>query len=61
MENLEILQIQFSKVWPHLEERERRLAAAFEAQRIGHGGVYIVNRACGLPRVTITKGIKELD
>jgi transposase len=61
MENVETLKIQFSKVWPHLGERERRLVAAFEAKRIGHGGVSLVSIACGLSRVTITKGIKELD
>jgi hypothetical protein len=35
--------------------------AASEARRIGRRGISIVSRACGLSRVTITKGIKELD
>jgi transposase len=48
-------------LWPHLGERERRLVAASQARQIGHGGVSIVSRACGLSRVTITKGMKELD
>ncbi|MDR2199403.1 MAG: ISAzo13 family transposase [Deltaproteobacteria bacterium] len=48
-------------VWPHLGERERRLVAAGEAKRIGRRGISMVSRACGLSRVTITKGIKELD
>ncbi|MDR2611724.1 MAG: ISAzo13 family transposase [Deltaproteobacteria bacterium] len=51
----------FSNVWPHLGERERRLVAAGEAKRIGRRGISMVSRACGLSRVTITKGIKELD
>jgi hypothetical protein len=51
----------FTNVWPHLGERERRLIAASEAQRLGRKGISIVSRACGLSRVTITKGIKELS
>ncbi|MDR1079713.1 MAG: ISAzo13 family transposase [Deltaproteobacteria bacterium] len=51
----------FMNVWPHLGERERRLVAAGEAKRIGRRGISMVSRACGLSRVTITKGIKELD
>jgi hypothetical protein len=34
--------------------------AAAEAVEIGYGGVSLVSRACGLSRVTITKGINEL-
>ncbi len=48
------------RVWPHLNERGRRMVAAAEAVEIGHGGVSVVSRACGLSRVTITKGIQEL-
>jgi hypothetical protein len=51
----------FNNVWPHLGERERRLVAAGEARRIGRCGISMVSRACGLSRVTITKGMKELD
>ncbi|MDR1872121.1 MAG: ISAzo13 family transposase [Deltaproteobacteria bacterium] len=51
----------FNNVWPHLGERERRLVAASEARRIGRRGVSMVSRACGLSRVTITKGLRELD
>ncbi|MDR2423040.1 MAG: ISAzo13 family transposase, partial [Deltaproteobacteria bacterium] len=51
----------FNNVWPHLGERERRLVAASEARRIGRCGVSMVSRACGLSRVTITKGLRELD
>ena len=48
------------RVWPHLNERSRRMLAATEALGIGYGGVSVVSRACGLSRVTITKGISEL-
>jgi len=48
-------------LWPHLNERSQRMLAAAEAVAIGYGGVSLVSRACGLTRVTITKGIRELD
>jgi len=48
-------------IWPHLDERGRRLFAASEARDLGHGGVTTVSRACGLSRVTITKALRELD
>ena len=37
------------------------MLAAAEAAEIGYGGVSLVSRACGLSRVTIMKGIRELD
>lgn len=48
-------------LWPHLDERARRLFAASEARQLGHGGVSLVSRVCGLSRVTITKGLQELE
>src|SRR3972149_3150097 len=50
-----------ARLWPHLDERARRLFAASEARQLGHGGVSLVSRACGLSRVTITKGLEELE
>jgi transposase len=57
----ETLEQMFKKVWPHLGERERRMMAASHALALGHGGITIVSSICGLSRVTITKGIKELE
>jgi hypothetical protein len=37
------------------------MMAATEAREIGRGGISIVSHACGLSRVTIAKGIRELD
>ena len=48
------------QMWPHLNERSRRMVAAAEAAQLGYGGVTLVSRACGLSRVTLTKGIREL-
>lgn len=51
----------FAQIWPHLDERARRMMAANEARELGFGGITIVSRACGLSRVTITKAMQELD
>src|SRR5438309_11972980 len=48
------------RIWPHLNERSRRMLAATQAVGMGYGGVSVVSRACGLSRVTITRGISEL-
>ena len=55
------LREKLSRMWPHLNERARRMVAASEAADIGYGGVTLISQACGLSRVTITKGIRELE
>ena len=50
----------FTRIWRHLDERGRRMMAANEAVQEGYGGISRVSRACGLSRVTIAKGIREL-
>jgi hypothetical protein len=55
------LRKKFELIWPHLDERGRRLIAATEARQIGYGGITEVSRACGLSRVTITKGLQDLE
>jgi hypothetical protein len=47
-------------IWGLLDERSRRLVAANEAQALGYGGMCAVQRACGMSRVTITKGLREI-
>ena len=61
MNVLRDLQVKLGRIWPHLNERSRRMVAAAEAREAGYGGVSLVSRACGLSRVTITKGLRELD
>ncbi len=51
----------FAGMWPHLDEHARRLVAASKAVELGYGGISRVSRACGLSRVTLTKGIEELQ
>src|SRR5260370_26224777 len=50
----------FAGMWPHLDEHARRLVAASKAVEVGYGGISRVSRACGLSRVTLTKGVEEL-
>jgi hypothetical protein len=61
MADVKALERMFTKIWPHLDERSKRLMAASEARQIGYGGVTVVSRACGLSRVTITKALEELE
>jgi len=35
--------------------------AASKAVEVGYGGISRVSRACGLSRVTLTKGVEELQ
>jgi transposase len=54
------LRLKLNAIWPHLDERTRRITAANEAIAIGRGGVSQVSRACGLSRLAISNGISEL-
>jgi len=60
MDPITTLEEKFRAIWPLLDERTRRITAANEATALGHGGVSIVSRACGLSRKAISKGIHEL-
>jgi len=60
MTTFRTLKQKFALIWPHLDERARRMMAANEARQLGYGGVSSVSRACGLSRVTLTKGMREL-
>lgn len=46
---------------PLLDERTRRIWAATEARALGCGGIERVHKATGISRVTIAKGLRELD
>ena len=45
---------------PLLNERQRRIFLATEAEAIGYGGISQVSKVSGISRVTITQGMKEL-
>jgi hypothetical protein len=60
MENEATLGSKYKALFQHLDERQRRLVAAADAEPLGRGGVSIVARASGLSRPTIHKGLQEL-
>jgi len=57
----ELLQARKTHLFPHLNERQRRLSAAVDAVALGHGGVSRVAAATGLSRTTIYQGIADLE
>jgi hypothetical protein len=56
----EVLATKFASVFPHLNERQRRLLAGAEAQALGRGGIAQVARASGLHPETVTAGMAEV-
>jgi len=59
--DVEVLSAKFEVLFPHLDERQRRLAAGAEARSIGHGGIRIVARAAGMREGTVSRGVAELE
>jgi transposase len=51
----------YAALYGSLSERSRRLWAASEAMELGHGGIALVERATGISRSTITRGIGEVE
>jgi transposase len=58
--DIDILEAKYTRLAPALTERFRRLWAATEALALGHGGIGLVERATGISRSTIARGIREL-
>ena len=54
------LQTKYALLAPYLNERQRRLVAAAEAQALGHGGIATLLRISGLSRTTLHKGLQKL-
>ena len=61
MESFKAYRTKYKMLLPKMPERPRRLMVAADAKMIGRGGVSFVHRASGISRVTIIKGIKELE
>lgn len=59
-EVIEAIQKRRDDMWPVLNEQGRRLFAASEARVLGRGGVSLVEKAIGVARSTINRGMKEL-
>ena len=53
--------LRFQVLFPHLNERQRRLLTAAEARLVGHGGVRAVAQAAGVSETTVRKGVFELE
>src|SRR5258708_30354781 len=51
----------FEVIFPHLDERQRRLLMAAEARALGHGGIRLVARAAGVREATVSLGAGELE
>ncbi|MFH9979402.1 ISAzo13 family transposase [Streptomyces sp. NPDC017179] len=55
------LAVKFAALFPHLDERQRRLMMGAEARVLGHGGVRAVARAAAVSETTVRKGVLELE
>ena len=57
----ETLAAKFAALFPHLDERQRRLVMGAEARMLGHGGIKVVARAADVSAVTVSRGVAELE
>ena len=57
----EVLAAKFEAIFPHLDERQRRLLMGAEARALGRGGIRLVARAAGVREATVSLGVDELD
>src|SRR6266545_5779717 len=57
----EMLAAKFEAIFPHLDERQRRLLMGAEARALGHGGIRLVARAAGVREATVSLGVSELN
>ena len=57
----EMLAAKFGSVFPHLDERQRRLLLGAEARVLGHGGIRLVARAADVREATVSLGVAELE
>lgn len=55
-----MLDVKFTALLPHLDERQRRLYLASEADALGHGGIAAVARLAEVSESTIARGRQEL-
>ena len=56
-----LLAAKFGAIFPHLDERQRRLRMGAEARVLGHGGIRVVARAAGVREATVSLGAGELE
>ena len=58
-ETVRKLAAKFGAVFPHLDERQRRLLMGAEARSLGHGGIRLAARAAGVREATVSLGVAE--
>ena len=56
-----MLAAKFEAIFPHLDERQRRLVMGAEARALGHGGIRAVARAADVREATVSRGVDELE
>ena len=56
-----MLAAKFESIFPHLDERQRRLLMGAAARALGHVGIRLVARAAGAGEATVALGVTELD
>jgi hypothetical protein len=61
VETERMLAAKFEVLFPHLDERQRRLWMGAEARTLGHGGIRSVARAAGVAENTVSRGMSDLD
>src|SRR6266849_7642980 len=57
----ESLAAMFKEIFPHLDERQRRLVMGAQARALGYGGGRFVARAAGVRESTVSLGAGELE
>jgi len=55
------LSAKFAVLFPHLDERQRRLLMGTEARLLGHGGIRAVARAAQVSETTVRNGVFDLE
>src|ERR1700720_3412096 len=60
-ETRQVVAAKFQAIFPHLDERQRRLLMGAEGRSLGHGGIRLVARAAGVREATVSLGVDELD
>jgi hypothetical protein len=53
------LTLKFAVLFPHLDERQRRLLMGAEARVLGHGGIRLVARSARVGEATVARGVRE--
>jgi len=55
-----LLKAKFDKILPLLNEKQRRMVLAAEAESLGRGGLFKVSKLSGVSRVTLNMGMQEI-